>query len=126
MFIWNYLSIRKSKVSGMYHFWSLCSFWKRTLVKFKRNTVNATVFIYLKPKSKDTNIMRSGCNSLHKKALSSFRNFWLCIHSTKVPSMSFYPDFILILSRFYPNFIQILSKFIQTSFKFYPDFIQIF
>ena len=27
------------------------------------------------------------------------------------PSMSFYPDFIQILSRFYPDFIQILSKF---------------
>jgi galactose-1-phosphate uridylyltransferase len=32
------------------------------------------------------------------------------------PSMSFYPDFIQILSRFYPDFIQILSRF-------YPDFI---
>ena len=28
-----------------------------------------------------------------------------------VPSMSFYPDFIQILSRFYPDFIQILTKF---------------
>jgi hypothetical protein len=39
------------------------AFEKGFLVKFKRNTVNGTVFIYLKPKSKDTNIMRSGCNS---------------------------------------------------------------
>ena len=36
----------------------------------------------------------------------------------KVPSMSFYPDFILILFRFYPDVIQILSRF-------YPDFTQI-
>ena len=46
-----------------------------------------------------------------------------------VPSMSFYPDFILILSRFYPNCIQILSKlypnFIQLLSKFNADFIQI-
>ena len=35
------------------------------------------------------------------------------------PSMSFYPEFILILSRFYLDFLLILSKF-------YPDFIQIF
>ena len=33
--------------------------------------------------------------------------------------MSFYPDFIQILSRFYLDFILILSRF-------YPDFIQIF
>ena len=33
-------------------------------------------------------------------------------------SMSFYPDFIQILSLFYPDFILVLSKF-------YPDFIQI-
>ena len=26
------------------------------------------------------------------------------------PSMSFYPNFILTLSRFYPDFIQILSR----------------
>ena len=37
---------------------------------------------------------------------------------TKGSSMSFYPDFILILSWFYPDFIYILSWF-------YPDFIQI-
>ena len=36
----------------------------------------------------------------------------------KGPSMSFYPDFIPILSWFYPDFILILSWF-------YPDFIQI-
>ena len=49
----------------------------------------------------------------------------------KVPSMSFYPGFILILSRFlsrflskiYPNFIQILFRFFRNSL--YPDFIQI-
>ena len=28
----------------------------------------------------------------------------------KAPSMSFYPDFILILSWFYPDFIQVLSR----------------
>ena len=33
-----------------------------------------------------------------------------------VPSMSFYPDFFLILSRFYLDFIQSLSRF-------YPDFL---
>ena len=47
-----------------------------------------------------------------------------------VPSMSFYPDFIQILSRFYPDFIQILFRFypdfIQILSRFYPDFIQIF
>ena len=47
----------------------------------------------------------------------------------KVPSMSFYPDFILISSRFYPNVIQILSKFypnfILILSKFYPNLIQI-
>ena len=37
----------------------------------------------------------------------------------KVPSMSFYPNFIQILSKLYPNFILILSKF-------NPDFIQIY
>ena len=36
----------------------------------------------------------------------------------KGPSMSFYSDFISILSRFYPDFIQILSRF-------YPNFILI-
>ena len=35
-----------------------------------------------------------------------------------VPSMSFYPDFIQILSRFYPDHIQIFSRF-------YPDFLEI-
>ena len=49
--------------------------------------------------------------------------------------MSFYPDFIQILSRFYLDFILILSwfylDFIQifkkvTLSKFYPDFILIF
>jgi hypothetical protein len=53
----------------------------------------------------------------------------IVLHS-KVPSMSFYPDFILILPRFYPNFIQILSKFctdfIQILSKFYTYFILIF
>ena len=46
------------------------------------------------------------------------------------PSMSFYPDFILILSRFYSDFILILSRFypdfIQILSWFYPDFILIF
>ena len=50
--------------------------------------------------------------------------------SPKVPSMSFYPDFIQILTRFYPDFIQILFRFypdfIQILSRFYPDFIQIF
>ena len=40
-----------------------------------------------------------------------------------VPSMSFYPDFIQILSRFYPDFIQILSRFYRNSL--YPNFIHI-
>ena len=33
----------------------------------------------------------------------------------KVPSMSFYPDFIMVLSKFYPDFIQIClaTHFIQ-------------
>ena len=35
--------------------------------------------------------------------------FLLRTHA-KGPSMSFYPDFILILSWFYPDFIQILSR----------------
>ena len=50
---------------------------------------------------------------------------------TLVPSMFFYPDFILIFFKFYPDFIlnlfwfnldfiQILSRFFS---KFYPDFI---
>ena len=47
----------------------------------------------------------------------------------KGPSMSFYPDFIQILSRFYPDFIQILcrfySDFIQVLYRVYPDFILI-
>ena len=38
--------------------------------------------------------------------------------------MSFYPDFIQILSRFYPDFILIFQKL--TLSKFYPDFILIF
>jgi hypothetical protein len=29
----------------------------------------------------------------------------------KVPSMSFYPDFIQILSRFHPGFFQLFSRF---------------
>ena len=37
----------------------------------------------------------------------------------QVPSMSFYPDFIQILSRFYPDFIQMLTKI-------YSALIQIF
>ena len=37
---------------------------------------------------------------------------------SKVPSISFYPDFVSIISRFYLDFVQILSRF-------YPDFIQI-
>ena len=41
----------------------------------------------------------------------------------KVPSMSFNPDFIQILSRFYPDFIQIFSRFKKKSL--YPNFIQI-
>ena len=32
------------------------------------------------------------------------------MYQPKGPSMSFYPDFILILSWFYPNFIQIKSR----------------
>ena len=60
-------------------------------------------------------------------------------HTPKVPSMSFYPDFILILYWFYLDFIQILSRFIKTHFiqilsrflkthftqilsRFYPNF----
>ena len=44
---------------------------------------------------------------------------WKYIQSfSKVPSMSFYPDFILILSKVYFDCIQTLSRF-------YPDFIQI-
>ena len=35
----------------------------------------------------------------------------------------FYPDYILILSRCYPDFIQILSWFFKNSL--YPNFIQI-
>ena len=31
----------------------------------------------------------------------------------QVPSMSFYPDFIQILSRFYPDLTKIYSAFIQ-------------
>ena len=42
---------------------------------------------------------------------------WYDSCKTQVPSMIFYPDFILILSRFYPDFIQILSRF-------YPDFLK--
>ena len=42
---------------------------------------------------------------------------------TKAPSMSFYPDFISILSWFYPDFILILSRFFRNSL--YPNFIQI-
>ena len=34
---------------------------------------------------------------------------------TLEPSMSFYPDFIQILSRFYPDFTQILSRFYKTT-----------
>ena len=47
------------------------------------------------------------------------------------PSMSFNPDFILILSWFYPDYIQInLDKICinlekDTLSKFYPDFILI-
>jgi hypothetical protein len=48
---------------------------------------------------------------------------------TKVPSMSFYPDFNQILSGFYLDFIQILLRFyldfIQILFIFYPDIILI-
>ena len=44
-------------------------------------------------------------------------------------SMSFFPDFILILSRFYPDFILISSWFypnlIHILFKFFPDKIKI-
>ena len=42
-----------------------------------------------------------------------------------VPSMSFYLDFILILSKFHPDFILILSRFYQNYpnfIHFYPDF----
>ena len=42
---------------------------------------------------------------------------------TKVPSMSFYSDFILILSRFYSDFILTLSRFFRN--LHYPNFIQI-
>ena len=36
-------------------------------------------------------------------------------------SMSFYPDFILILSRFYPDFLKTIN-FIQILSRFYPNF----
>ena len=46
--------------------------------------------------------------------------FWLKVNYClqKVPSMSLYLDFILILSRYYPDFFPISSRF-------YSDFIQI-
>ena len=54
--------------------------------------------------------------------LIAFQNSAICCATdyghTIAPSMSFYPDFIQILSWFHPDFIQILSKF-------YPNFIQI-
>ena len=40
-----------------------------------------------------------------------------CSLSNKVPSMSFYPNFILILSRFYLDTIQVL-------FRFYSEFLE--
>ena len=40
-----------------------------------------------------------------------------------VPSMSFYPDFIQILSRFYLDLSRFYPDFIQILFRFYPDFI---
>ena len=48
----------------------------------------------------------------------AFQNVDMLSDFIKGSSMSFYPDFILILSWFYPDFILILSWF-------YPDFIQI-
>ena len=43
-----------------------------------------------------------------------------------VPSMSFYPDFIQILSIFYLDFIQnFYPFFIQIFSRFYPDFLEI-
>ena len=62
------------------------------------------------------------------------KDFYQASPFKKVPSMSFYPDFILILSWFYPDFILILSwfylDFIQILSRFfknslYPNFIQI-
>ena len=42
---------------------------------------------------------------------------------TKVPSMSFYPDFIQILSRCFPDFLE--THFIQILFRFYLHKIRI-
>ena len=39
----------------------------------------------------------------------SKKNYWILWIDILGPSMSFYPDFISILSWFYPNFIQIKS-----------------
>ena len=54
---------------------------------------------------------------LHRKQFAFEENKRNKIY-TLAPSMSFYPDFILILSWFYLDFILILSKF-------YPDKIRI-
>ena len=68
-----------------------------------------------------------------KEIEKKYSNMDLIIDLTnthKVPSMSFYPDIIQILSRFYPDFIQISSRFypdlIQILSRFYSDSIQIF
>ena len=50
---------------------------------------------------------------------ASFVNANSTILMPKVPSISFSPDFILILSSFYPVFI-------QTLLRFYPNFIRMF
>ena len=42
------------------------------------------------------------------------------VQNTKVPSMSFYPDFIQILSRFYLYYLE--THFILILNRFYPKF----
>ena len=57
------------------------------------------------------------CDMIHETHQGAFYLHLL------VQSMSFYPDFIQILSRFYPHFTLISSWFFRDSL--YPTFIQI-
>ena len=84
------------------------------------NSVPKQIVFY--PQNLHYNLTRLSLFNLttYISAISHTYIYTLTINSVpKGSSMSFYPDFILILSSFYPDFILILSRL-------YPDFIQIF
>ena len=62
-------------------------------IKLRQEVVNIWIFVF--PAKEDSTDWEASTEKLVQIAL--------------VPSMSFYPDFILILSRFYHDFILILS-----------------